>query len=1612
MKKILSLFIALVFVITAFPLGAISTFAESTAVITVESASAFAGKTVDVNVKIEDNPGVLAASLTFTFSEGLTLVGANNGDAFSTLTMTKPGKFVSPCKFVWDGSEISDEDIKDGTILTLTFEVSETVEAGTDLIVNISCNKGDVIDGDMDVVSATTIGGVVSVIDYIPGDLNNDGDVSPLDLVFMRRHLAGGYDIEIIEDAADVNADGLINVSDLVLIRRYLAGGYDVDLNPSQKKCEHDLIEIIAKEATCTENGNIAYWYCTLCENYYKNADATEKAAMSDVVIEAQGHTPVTNPAVEPTYESTGLTEGSTCSTCGQVIVEQIVLPKLEKDEYSITYNIANNDSYLKGINVHNQNPSKYASEDGLKLSNLNVEGYIFEGWYDGEGANGELVKTIPAGTTGDIELYAKWTLVEYTIQFESELIPVEDETYTVDKGKVLPTPTLDGYIFAGWSDDDGNIIKKIPVGTVDHKTYMANWLSERNQAWTKTELDAPLIYEDDNVILFTYEIGEIRNVPLDVIYDFGKINSNGITKTVTKTYSTSVTESLMEKYTETVSKATTDSFGWNLSSGWTESVSVNEAWAEENGLTKEQAQTHCTNESGEWYISNGSSGSSTSYTLDTKDEYNLTTYTHNNKGYGDTETEDKTNVTAELGTEINVNYGVVEAGVSASVGTSMDNMVNVKTGWSSDNTDTGGDGNSSHHESSNTNSASWNSSSSYGGSTSTSNSETISQSVATLISQKYDYGKEYIQTGDTSNSVGHTSSEENTEEYSSSVVYTKAVSQEVTETYTTENTMSGYHRWIKVGTAHVFAVVGYDIANKSYFVYNYTVMDDEIKDYEDYSYSYSSYDDNQNGVIKFEAPTDIMDYVAERTTESIGLEVSKDGIITKYSDGSPDYVTIPEYDSSFVIIPEYKVIKNLDGTSSVIKVTGISKDAFRGNENIKVVVLSDFITEIPEGAFENCTSLEAIYGENVTTIGNNAFAGCTSITNGVIGDTVISMGNNVFSDVTNLKVYARNAGIIDAALKSGAKNITIDVLDSCTDLNNKELCIPATTENFTFNGYGKEFVDVEIVSDANHTNINRAKFVSTGKTPLKISSGDVVFQEVTASAPGIVLILSAETTNFALYGESTITSTSANAMLTKNIVLSQIKEGYHSNIKIDSESDLLVCGEVVGSEYLIVGGKIVTISEEEFEKYQKGTIKVTFDANSGSSSVSEKNVFYGQTYGELPVPSKAYYTFVGWYTEAVGGTQILADTVVTSAVNQTLYAHWSANAFTVTFNANGGTVSTASKSVTYGDAYGTLPTPTRTGYTFNGWYNSNGEKVTSSTVQTNDSNVTLTAKWTVNSYKVSWNTGTGYTITVKRTSSPNKGASTGNLSNNEAIYYGDILKITYTASTGYSITEHGKTSITVTGNVTSSDIWAKASLNSYKYNIVYKSSNGTSLGSASASYKYGTTNTITAPAKSGYDTPASQTVKWDSTSAKTITFIYVPSYVNTWQWIAGSSWRGISYLNYNVYIEYRNRTANSVEVNVVWTNEISAYYYFGYSQSFNAQVGSAWSGDINFASASTFNSQASSSRTVTGYSGWMTVSLDTTNQTNITVYGWYWDSSPNCDGGHYWEGTLTIPAY
>jgi uncharacterized repeat protein (TIGR02543 family) len=137
----------------------------------------------------------------------------------------------------------------------------------------------------------------------------------------------------------------------------------------------------------------------------------------------------------------------------------------------------------------------------------------------------------------------------------------------------------------------------------------------------------------------------------------------------------------------------------------------------------------------------------------------------------------------------------------------------------------------------------------------------------------------------------------------------------------------------------------------------------------------------------------------------------------------------------------------------------------------------------------------------------------------------------------------------------------------------------------------------------------------------------------------------------------------------------------------------------------------------------------VSFNANGGTGSKAVK-----MTYGSKlspPTVTRTGYTNNGWYKDSACTTawNLNSDTVT---ANVTVYAKWTANNYTVTYNANGGSVSPTSKSVTYAGTYGSLPTPSRTGYDFSGWYTdaSGGSKITSTTSMTTATNHTLYAHW------------------------------------------------------------------------------------------------------------------------------------------------------------------------------------------------------------------------------------------------------------------------------------------
>jgi uncharacterized repeat protein (TIGR02543 family) len=147
----------------------------------------------------------------------------------------------------------------------------------------------------------------------------------------------------------------------------------------------------------------------------------------------------------------------------------------------------------------------------------------------------------------------------------------------------------------------------------------------------------------------------------------------------------------------------------------------------------------------------------------------------------------------------------------------------------------------------------------------------------------------------------------------------------------------------------------------------------------------------------------------------------------------------------------------------------------------------------------------------------------------------------------------------------------------------------------------------------------------------------------------------------------------------------------------------------------------------------------VSFNANGGAGALMMDQSIAGGT--SVPLTMNTYtkmgYTFAGWATSAGGAVSYL-DTApyAMGAANATLYAQWTANTYTVSYDAQGGSPTPAAYTATYGLGYMTPPSASRGGYTFGGWWTGiggTGINIVGGTLVTTASNHTLYAEWVPN---------------------------------------------------------------------------------------------------------------------------------------------------------------------------------------------------------------------------------------------------------------------------------------
>ena len=222
---------------------------------------------------------------------------------------------------------------------------------------------------------------------------------------------------------------------------------------------------------------------------------------------------------------------------------------------------------------------------------------------------------------------------------------------------------------------------------------------------------------------------------------------------------------------------------------------------------------------------------------------------------------------------------------------------------------------------------------------------------------------------------------------------------------------------------------------------------------------------------------------------------------------------------------------------------------------------------------------------------------------------------------------------------------------------------------------------------------------------------------------------------------------------------------------------------------------------------YGTGGSAVTASATTaGGALTSGDYVAAGDEITFTQTPATGY-TFKGWYTTADGNTTVgtmgESDNELNDiAANATVYAQYTPNEYTVTFDAttNGGTCGTASKRVTFDAAYGDLPEATKDAKVFAGWYTTAsgaGIQVTAETIVSNAANHTIYARFE-DTYSVTIQYKSG-DVTLK----PNGSTTASETALAPEITAPEFLGYTFTGWTGTSATFANASSATTTVNVT-----------------------------------------------------------------------------------------------------------------------------------------------------------------------------------------------------------------
>ena len=168
-----------------------------------------------------------------------------------------------------------------------------------------------------------------------------------------------------------------------------------------------------------------------------------------------------------------------------QTDAPSITLEDIDKDvEFEARFEtIKRTIAYNNTKAVENRNLTTYDVTNGtIVLENLSANGYKFEGWFTGINGSGEKVETINSSLLKNYNLYAHWSIIEYTISYNLKgAEEISNPTkYTIESADItVLNPTKSGAVFIGWTGTGLNEVTNpliIKSGSYGNKSFVARW--------------------------------------------------------------------------------------------------------------------------------------------------------------------------------------------------------------------------------------------------------------------------------------------------------------------------------------------------------------------------------------------------------------------------------------------------------------------------------------------------------------------------------------------------------------------------------------------------------------------------------------------------------------------------------------------------------------------------------------------------------------------------------------------------------------------------------------------------------------------------------------------------------------------------------------------------------------------------------------------------------------------------------------------------------------------------------------------------------------------------------------------------------------------------------